>query len=128
LIVLVDGAVGAVQSAIDVMLELDFQESVFVLSAEFLQSHVLFEVVDRDPSVFLPRLQRILATKAFSCRVNDLPLATAYFLWLEERQRLAEILDLAPFAEKLYYEFVEVCLSVCLSVFLSVCLSVCIFR
>jgi hypothetical protein len=57
---------------------------------------------------FGPKIAEVLESKGECFGADAMPFATAYFLWLEKANRLAEIMSMGPHSEKLFYEFLKV--------------------
>lgn len=92
----------------ELLLLLGHTQTAFTLCSEHAYCDGLMESTYREPQALLPRLEDTLRRVGGQCGTDSMPLATACFLWLEERNRPADILSLGLTDKPLLEAFLSV--------------------
>eukprot|EP01034_Spumella_vulgaris_P021857 gene21857-27929_t len=94
-------------SCVTLLLAIKHANAAFILSDEHLLFSGLMEAVELDAAALQPQLETVVRTKGFVVGTDDVPLATACLLWLEENKRSAAILTLGSLCKPLLDKFLE---------------------
>lgn len=97
----------AKEQIIDVLLALRFHRTAFALSEQFMYFHGMFEACAMAPHVHTLRLEQIIREHKDSIGTDTDRLAMKYFLWLEKKRRLQDLLASGILAAELFAEFLQ---------------------